>query len=170
MTGIADCLGVFPGKRESRHGVVVEVDRLPGRFDMAALAIGPVAAFVLVVLGVAGIAGGGRPDQPRWLLVAPFAGSRAMRALQRELRHPVMIKAGLLPISAVVARSAIGTVTTLVNIVGGVAADAGARRMRFGITRAVAGGAWSPGMGAVKRKSGAVMVKSGRAPTRRGVA
>ena len=135
VTGLARRPGVFPGQREAGHGIVIEIHRFPSGFGVAARAIGPIAALVRVIGGMAGHAGYGRFGQFGRLLVTTGTGCRAVRALEGESSHPVMVEAHLLPASRAVASGAIAAISALVNVVTGVTGIAGARGMLVGIAR-----------------------------------
>lgn len=97
MAGFAARLRVFADQREPRHRCVVEVYRLPRLFGVTTPAILPVSTFVRIVRRVAGIAGSRRLDGFVGLLVAARASGDAMRPIQGEAGHSVMVKADLFP-------------------------------------------------------------------------
>lgn len=99
MAGFALCQGVPTGQRKAGHRVVVEVDRLPCGFHVAAGAILAVAALMRILCRMTAKASGWRLGDFGRLLVAPLACGCAMRAFQCERCHPVMIEADLLPAS-----------------------------------------------------------------------
>lgn len=159
MAGFAPHLRVFSQQWKSRHRGMIEADRFPRLFGVAALAILSVPPFVRIILGMAGVAGdGGLGDLGR-LLVAACAGCRAVGPFQGEAGHSIMIEADLLPRPWAMAIGAIGAVGALVRIITGMAGIAGAGRVQVGIARAVAAGAGGCGMAADQRVAGARMIE-----------
>jgi len=92
VTPLASDVLVGTPKRKFRQPIVVEDFGFPGRFPVASLTIRPVAPAVLVIRAVAVDA-----KRRELLLQDPsrmtrLAGGRAVAALERELRTPIVIE------------------------------------------------------------------------------
>jgi len=166
MAGFAFCQRVLSGEGKAGQRVMVEIDLLPAAFGVAAPAVLPATAFVRVLRLMAAETGCRRLHKLGRLLVAGLAGGLAMGALEREIGHPVMVEADLVPRTRRVAGFALGTVPALMGIVLRMTGEAAARGMFAGIARAVTSRARSCRVPADQRESRALVIERHRAPGR----
>lgn len=97
MAGFAARLRMFADQREAGHGGMIKTDRFPGCFIVTAGAIGTVSALVGIVASMTGVAGYRRLCNLGCLFVAARTDCFAMRTLEGEAGHLVMIEIDLLP-------------------------------------------------------------------------
>ena len=107
---------------KTRFPLVLELERLPGRLAMAALALFREPAFVHIVLQVAPHALAGWCILEGLTLVARHAARFPVRTEKRKA-GPAMIKVGALPASVVVAFRAFRSQSVFVDIIPLVATD-----------------------------------------------
>lgn len=120
---------VLSKQREATEPMIKPHVDFPAIIAVAALAIRPQLANMLIILGVARSTLRGQLDLVRGLHVAGLAADLTMFAEQREIRHRRMVEVHRLPCADRVAARAILAVSALVFVIGGVAAKAGVRRL-----------------------------------------
>lgn len=170
MARLAFRLGVLSGEGKAGHRVVIEIDCLPGRDLMAPCTVLAVTALVDVIGGMAAKASGGGLCHLGRLLVASLAAGSAVRALEWEACHPVMIEVDLAPPTRGVTAGTVSPIGTLVAIVAGMTGIAAARWVLVGVTGTVAPRTGCRSVTADQRKTCGRMIESGSAPARSGMA
>lgn len=88
---------VFPEQRKVSHRIVIEIDFLPVVLRMTSHAIGPIAAFMGVILSMTSNTGGRRCGNLRGLHMTTFAICRFMRASQGEIGQAIMVEHNPVP-------------------------------------------------------------------------
>jgi hypothetical protein len=117
VAGFALCLRMLTGEHECCHRVMIEVDRVPCLLIVAAPAILPVPASVIVVGRMATKACNWGAGDLRFLLVARVAICPPMRSAEGELGQMGVIETDLGPRARIVASSAVLPATTLVTVI-----------------------------------------------------
>lgn len=124
MAGVADEIFVHPIERKLGVLLMIEFDLFPTLYIVAIMTFLAVAAFMLIVLFVAGetalrefllIGSGG---------VAGIALDRFMASFQREFRVLAMIEDQFFPLMAAVALFTLGVITAVMHVIDEMAAVA----------------------------------------------
>jgi len=158
-------LGVAAGKGKRGIAVVIEGDGLPVARGVAGATARPVAPLMLVVLGMAGVAGRWRWLVPERAGMTGLASCRGMTSVQSEPGIAAVIEDQAAPGGGDVATLAAFAVASAMGIIGGVASVAGFGRVREAIV-GVAAFAENTGVGTAQREAGAVMIEAGPRPGR----
>jgi len=120
---------VLAHQGEAGQFMIEDDARAPAVAGMAGSAGLAQIALVHIVLGMTADTLQRGLGLPRRWHMALRAEQLAMRALQGETRHAVMVETGLLPVAAIVAAGAIHAVRALMAVIGSMTAKAGDGRL-----------------------------------------
>lgn len=159
-TGASDAR-MLPCQREARELVVKQDPLFPTVHIVAAAAISAQMPAMRIVVSMAANAGGRRHGYVSGLLVTCLALDSLVGTCEWESRHAVVIEAGDLPVTTVVAFCTICPISALVTVILLVTAIAAAWWLFDAVARPMASRASSCRMAAQQRKACVLVVIEG---------
>lgn len=130
---------MFAKQRKAGQRVVEGDFFLPAYRIVTTRTVGTELALVHIVVGVAAYACDRELYRARRLFVAGIAFERLVRTAQRKASHRVVVEIALLPVTAIVAARAIGSIATFMRVILGMARYTRAGRLPGRVANAVAG-------------------------------